>query len=156
MPDFEGVTQLRYSNGSGVEQVVRFWRHPHRPCLDSGVLVCKETKVEVSRPLPVESETVHTLHWIGSQVVLEEQMQIVLCSMLELFMGHQILHFARHGLHMVHDQFIQIAVHMVGVNDELIAYALTSRIWVFVRHIDMLIQALIDLPSDRQVLPPSR
>ncbi len=43
------------------------------PGLDSRVLIREEAKVEMTGFLPIESEAVHALCWVGGQGIFEEE-----------------------------------------------------------------------------------
>lgn len=72
MSDLERIAQLRNSDGSCFEKVVRFRRDTNRPSLNMRVLICEEAKIEMPWLLPVQSETVHTLCRVGREEILEE------------------------------------------------------------------------------------
>ena len=89
--NLERVAQFRYTGGGSIEQVVRFRSNPNRlnsvsvrrsvmqngmgthPCLNHRLFVRQEAQAEVSRPLAVESKTIHTLCGIGGKEVFQEQ-----------------------------------------------------------------------------------
>lgn len=126
------------------------------PGLDGGVLVRQETQTKMTRLLAIQCEAVHTFCGVRRDEILQEEMEVVFCSVFVFLVSHQFLHSAGRGLYMIDNQFIQIGVHVRGIDNKLTPHILTSGISIAFSDIDMLVELIIHLPRNSKVVDTFR